>query len=128
MAISFDRVLGTHANALTLRSRRAEVIAANLANAETPNYLARDIDFEAAIAGAERRVTLSATDAGHLGATGNASPRLLYRVPTQAAIDGNTVDEQQEKAAFAENALRYQASLRFLDRRISGLLSAIRGE
>lgn len=128
MPISFDKALGVHAQALGLRAKRAEVIAANLANADTPNYLARDIDFKAVLASTQGRGNLQATHTGHLQAHGGNSGELLYRLPTQAAIDGNTVDAQEEKAAFADNALRYQASLRLLSGRIQGLLTAIRGE
>jgi flagellar basal-body rod protein FlgB len=128
MTISFDKVLGIHPRVLELRSRRAEVIAANLANQDTPGYLAKDMDFRTAFASVQGKGALQLTHTSHLQPAGSASGELLYRVPTQSAIDGNTVDEQQEKAAFADNALRYQASLRFLSNRIRGLLSAIRGE
>ncbi|HRD48393.1 MAG TPA: flagellar basal body rod protein FlgB [Candidatus Competibacteraceae bacterium] len=129
MTISFDRALGIHAQALELRSRRTEILAANLANADTPNYKARDLDFAVTLAelqGAEK--PLKATHAAHLQAQGHNSGDLLYRTPTQMALDGNTVEEEQEKADFADNALRYQASLRLLGSRIQGLMSAIRGE
>ncbi len=129
MTISFDRDLGIHAQSLALRSQRAEVLAANMANADTPNYKARDLDFSASLAsliGEEQ--ALKTTHVAHLQAPGRKAGDLLYRVPTQMALDGNTVEEEQEKADFADNALRYQASLRFLGSRIQGLMSAIRGE
>lgn len=129
MAIGFERALGIHAQALELRSRRAEILAANLANADTPNYLARDIDFAATLAGMRGQgVALKATHAVHMQARGDAPGELLYRTPAQMAIDGNTVEEEQEKSAFADNAMRYQAGLRLLGNRIQGLLTAIRGE
>jgi flagellar basal-body rod protein FlgB len=128
MTINFDKALGIHAQALVLRSRRAEVIAANLANTDTPNYLARDLDFQAVLASTQEHNSLQVTHLGHLQAPGSNPGELLYRVPIQPAIDGNTVEDEQEKAAFADNALRYQASLRLLGGRIQGLLSAIRGE
>ncbi|MFO1349955.1 MAG: flagellar basal body rod protein FlgB [Gammaproteobacteria bacterium] len=128
MTISFDQALKVHASALELRSRRAEIIAANLANADTPHYQARDIDFSAMLHEAVGDDDLKPSQAGHLRLAANSSTELLYRVPTQPAIDGNTVDAEQEKAEFADNALRYQASLGFLSGRIQGLLSAIRGE
>ncbi len=128
MPISFDQALGIHAHALELRSRRAEVIATNLANADTPNYLARDLDFESVFADAQGESALSVTNAAHFQSTGAGHGELLYRVPTQPSIDGNTVEEEQEKAAFSTNAIEYQASLRLLSGRIHGLLSAIRGE
>lgn len=128
MPISFDKALGVHAQALGLRAQRAEVIAANLANADTPNYLARDMDFKTVLASTQGHGSLKATHAAHVQGPGSHSGELLYRVPTQPAIDGNTVDAQEEKAAFADNALRYQTSLRLLSSRIQGLLTALRGE
>ena len=129
MAIGFERALSVHAQTLELRSRRAEILAANLANADTPNYLAREIDFKATLSGLSgRENALKVTHAVHMQARGSASGELLYRTPAQMAIDGNTVEEEQEKSAFADNAMRYQASLRLLGNRVQGLLSAIRGE
>jgi len=93
------------------------------------NYLARDIDFKATLSGLSgRENALKVTHAVHMQARGSASGELLYRTPAQMAIDGNTVEEEQEKSAFADNAMRYQASLRLLGNRVQGLLSAIRGE
>jgi flagellar basal-body rod protein FlgB len=121
--------LSVHAQTLELRSRRAEILAANLANADTPNYQARDLDFAATLAQARGEVgTLKATHPVHLPPAGQNSGDLPYRTPTQMSLDGNTVEPEQEKAAFADNALRYQASLRFMSSRVQGLLSAIRGE
>lgn len=129
MGINFDRALSVHAQTLELRSRRAEILAANLANADTPNYQARDLDFAATLARARGgEGTLKATHAAHLQPAGQNSGELLYRTPMQMSLDGNTVEPEQEKAAFADNALRYQASLRFMSSRVQGLLSAIRGE
>jgi len=130
MAINFERALGVHAQALELRSQRAEILAANLANSDTPNYLARDMDFAAALAGnlQGEKGALKVTHATHLQAQGSNPGDLLYRLPTQMALDGNTVEEEQEKAAFSDNALHYQASLQLLSNRIQGLLNAIRGE
>lgn len=130
MSISFDKALGIHAEALQVRSRRLELLAANLANADTPNFKARDIDFRAALndAGHGQALRMSRTNAGHLssGAAG-AGPEAMYRVPTQPSLDGNTVDPQLEKAAFSENAIQYQASLDFLNARFRGLQTALRG-
>ncbi|MFO8003286.1 flagellar basal body rod protein FlgB [Thioalkalivibrio sp.] len=130
MSISFDKALGIHAEALQVRSRRLELLAANLANADTPNFKARDIDFRAALndAGHGQALRMSRTNAGHLssGAAG-AGPEAMYRVPTQPSLDGNTVDPQLEKAAFSENAIQYQASLDFLNARFRGLRTALRG-
>lgn len=121
--------LSVHAEALKIGERRGAILASNIANAATPGYKARDIDFRAELSqriGSQGK--LAATDArhiahptAHLGSTG-------YRVPTTAALDGNTVEGAVEQVQFAENALRQQASLTFLNRRISGLMSAIKGE
>ncbi|MDH4133531.1 MAG: flagellar basal body rod protein FlgB [Gammaproteobacteria bacterium] len=135
MPFNIDAALGIHPQALALRARRAEVLAANLANSDTPNYKARDIDFRAALSGAvaaqgTNGLTLAATDVAHQpgenGAGVNAA--LLYRTPMQPSIDGNTVDQHLEYSQFAQNALQYQASLTFLGGRIKTLLTAIRGD
>jgi flagellar basal-body rod protein FlgB len=135
MPFNIDAALGIHAHALTLRARRAEVLAANLANSDTPGYQARDLDFRAALGNARadrepNAIRLSTRHAAHLQTEGASLPggELKYRVPSQPSIDGNTVDPQIEYAAFAENALRYQASLTFLGGRIKTLLTAIRGD
>ncbi|MCB1749222.1 MAG: flagellar basal body rod protein FlgB [Gammaproteobacteria bacterium] len=126
---SFDDALGIHASAVALRVRRAEILAANLANADTPGYQARDLDFRAALAAAAGPEVLARTQAGHLGAGGgSADYALQYRQPLHASIDQNTVDVQAERAAFLDNAVRYQASMTFLNGRIAGLVSALRGE
>ncbi|MCS6948723.1 MAG: flagellar basal body rod protein FlgB [Steroidobacteraceae bacterium] len=130
-----DTHLGLHTQALALRARRAELLAANLANADTPNYKARDIDFRRALGSAASDATIlpiRATQIRHLhspavsGAGAGATP--LYRVPSAPALDGNTVDVQVEQAAFAENAVRYQATLTFLNSRLRSLLTAITGQ
>lgn len=134
MPFNIDSALGIHPQALAVRARRAEILAANIANSDTPHYRARDIDFRAALSGAEARLDsgmrLSATDGAHLQtvAGGLASEELMYRVPTQPSIDGNTVDPQTEYSQFAQNAIQYQASLTFLSGRIKTLLTAIRGD
>lgn len=121
--------LSVHADALRIAERRGAILASNIANAATPGFKARDIDFRAEIAQHVRgQGALVATDARHI-AQSTASPGAPgYRVPTTAALDGNTVESAVEQVQFAENALRQQASLTFLNRRISGLMSAIRGE
>src|SRR5262245_12769637 len=131
MPTKLDAYLGVHAPALKLRSQRSEVLAANLANADTPGYRARDVDFKAALAeagAAGGSVHLSTTNAGHIGAAngaGGAAPELKYRVPLAPAVDGNTVDAQLEQASFAENTVRYQATLSFLNSKFRSLLTAI---
>ena len=128
---SFSEALGIHADAVRLRSHRATLLATNVANAETPGYRARDIDFRS-ILGSERSAdSVMRTRSGHID---QASPvaglplEVSYREPLQPSVDQNTVDVQEERAAFFDNAMRYQASLRFLNGRFSGLVSAIRGE
>lgn len=132
MAISLDKALGIHPAALQVGERRLETIASNLANADTPHYKARDIDFRAALQSVQGDggARLRATHAGHFGAARGAGLDLEpgYRTPNQPSLDGNTVDSQLEQSAFAENAVRYQASLDFLDSRISGIRRALRGE
>ncbi len=128
--LNLDNLFGIHATALTLRSQRAEILAGNLANADTPNYLARDIDFKSILNGAsEDFLPLRRSDARHLSAGDEvAGGALLYRVPQQPSIDGNTVDTQLEKSEFLKNAMQYQASLRFLNGRIGSLRLAISGQ
>jgi flagellar basal-body rod protein FlgB len=126
--------LGVHAQALKVRSTRAELIANNLANADTPDYKARDIDFRAALANSGASsggVQLATTRANHLGGTGlgaGGTAAEQYRVPLTPSLDGNSVDVQVEQAAFAENSVRYQATLTFLNSRLRGLMTAITGQ
>lgn len=126
----FDQAFGIHATALGLRSQRAELLANNLANADTPGYKARDLDFRAILAGqAGGGERLRRTHERHLdAAVGAAGGEPLYRQPLQSSIDGNTVDTQIEQAEFMKNAMAYEASLRFLNGRIGGLMTALRGE
>lgn len=127
---SFADALGLHPQAVALRSQRAEILAANLANADTPGYRARDIDFREVLGQAGDATRLTTTRAGHR-AVSNPGPggyALKYRQPTQASLDQNSVDSQAERAAFLDNAMRYQASVTFLNGRISGLITALRGE
>jgi flagellar basal-body rod protein FlgB len=106
-----------------------ELLAANLANADTPHYKARDVDFKSALEEATAGQALTATHAAHLSASGSpAMVEAKYRIPNQPALDGNTVDPAAEQSAFAETALQYQTSLTLLGMRIAGLRSAIRGE
>ena len=131
MPISFDSALGIHPKALALRSQRAEVIASNIANAETPGYKARDIDFKSIMSNVDSQFngTLTRTNSKHISLNSVAgSSEVLYRVPNQSSLDGNTVDGLVEKSAFAENALRYQASITFLDGKFKGMMAALKGE
>jgi flagellar basal-body rod protein FlgB len=131
MPLNIDSVLGPLPEALSLRSRRTEILASNLANEDTPGYKARDIDFQAAMSKARlEQLALTRTHPAHQAGPGNLpeGASLKYRQPLQASIDGNTVDAQMEQAAFAENAVNYQATLSFLSGRIKGLMGAIKGE
>ena len=138
MAFDLDTYLGVHARALGLRETRTELLARNLANADTPGFKARDLDFRAALASAEGQASagnLRATQSGHVGvaegaalAPGSTEAFLKYRTPLAPSLDGNTVDAQLEQAAFAENAVRYQATLRFLSSKFRSLMTAITGE
>ena len=129
--MDFDKVFGIHAQALALRAQRAEVIAGNLANADTPGYKARDFDFKKVMQQElGEPVRMQATHQRHIQPDEGLVPpaQLLYRSPTQPSLDGNTVDTEREHTAFSANALEYQASLSFLNGKITGLRKAIRGE
>ncbi len=131
MAINFNSALGIHAQALATHSRRAEVLANNMANADTPGFKARDIDFKQLLAGAnDKQLSMNSTNNGHIkGNNFNSNgASLLYRTPSQPSLDGNTVDLQVEQAEYAKNAMRFQSSFTFLNSKFSGLRSAIRGE
>jgi flagellar basal-body rod protein FlgB len=133
MSNLIDTALGFHARALAVGAKRLELIAGNMANSDTPGFKARDIDFRAVLRSDAGHppgtLSLSTTLAGHQPA-GGAEPgaEALYRVPNHPSLDGNTVDTQLEQAAFAEAAVRYQASLDFLSGRIDSLRKALRGE
>lgn len=117
-------IFGIHGAALEVRSKRMGVIASNIANAATPGFKARDVDFAAAL---EARLA-----AGREGARGPAAllrePELLYRTPTMPSLDGNTVELSREQLAFAENATRYSATLSFVKGKVSTLTRALKGE
>lgn len=131
MTISFDKAFGIHQHALMARSERAELLAGNLANADTPGYKAKDMDFQAALSKAQgsQNFSLSRTDSRHFVVDLAPPGTVQYRVPNQPDTgDGNTVDVQTERTSYMENALQYQASLEFLNSKISGLLKAIKGD
>src|SRR6056297_336289 len=133
MSFSLDNYFGIHQQSLSLRSQRNTVIANNLANADTPGFKARDHDFKALLAQAGSQVPggdqVRVTHSRHLGGSdGPGAPGpLLYRVPMQPAQDGNTVEQDREQAAFAENSVRYQASLQFLNSRIQSMVNVLKG-
>jgi len=131
--MKLDQAFGIEPRILDLRAYRASLLAANLANADTPGYQARDIDFQAALDQTMQTgfaLAPRVTNPGHLSGSPSGAPfgvRPLYRTPLQASLDGNTVNTQREQAAFLDNAIRYQASLTFLGGRINQLRLAISG-
>jgi len=129
--MKLDNAFGIHEQALRVRAQRAEVLANNLANADTPGFKARDVDFQNMLKQQMvQPVRLKTTHSAHLPIAGNdlTLNELRYRVPNAPSLDGNTVDEHLEKTKFSENAMEYQASLRFLNGKIQGLLRSIRGD
>jgi flagellar basal-body rod protein FlgB len=130
-ALDFDR------QALGLRFERQKVLANNIANADTPNYKARDFDFSRALAqatareGSQGQLAMTATASGHLQGVASdhgAAPAMLYRVPDQPSLDGNTVNMDVERAAFADNTVRYETSLTLINNRIRNLKAAMQSE
>ena len=129
-----NALYGDLGRALKVHSQRMDVLANNLANSDTPNYKARDIDFRAALSsvqgsqnGQTRR--LSTSHAGHIATPIEGDiASLRFRMPTQPSADGNTVDSSQEQARFGEASLRYEATLRFIDGRVRNLMTAITGQ
>ncbi len=133
MASKLDNLLAFQHQALGLRVHRQQVLAANIANADTPNYKARDIDFSAAlknaVAGRANGVDLVRTASGHLPGSGENSPAALqYRRDMQASADGNTVNMDVERSQFAENAVFYEAGITFISGRLRTMLTAIQGQ
>lgn len=133
MAINIDKAFGLFPQAMELRGRRAEILANNLANGDTPGFLARDVDFKDVLSGMMGESTattpLQATQGRH--AQDLLSPDsingLMYRLSGQPSVDGNTVDVQKERTEFVRNTQEFQAALTFLNGKIKGLLTAIKG-
>ncbi|WP_026326143.1 flagellar basal body rod protein FlgB [Sphingomonas sp. Mn802worker] len=113
-----DSLFGVHGSALEVRAQRMGVLASNIANASTPGFKARDVDWKSALA--------SATAGGNVDAGITAQTK--YRVPSQPSMDGNTVELASEQTAFAENAVQYQTTLSFLNGRIGQIIRALKGE
>jgi flagellar basal-body rod protein FlgB len=130
MFINFDRALGIHTQALALREKRSEVLASNLVNADTPGYKARDLDFTSLLKQhMPANLNLERTQTAHIVPSEQVlGAKLMYRNPNQVSLDGNTVEAHVEQAKFAENAVQYQASLNFINNKLSGLMMALRGE
>ena len=133
MSNRIDDALRFNQTALTLRAARQELIASNIANADTPNYKARDINFasalQGALAGSAGKLQMAATAGTHLsgGDKGVLGAPVQYRTVVQPSADGNTVDMDVERAQFADNALRYEASVKFVSEDIKAILTAIQG-
>ncbi|MGB1175248.1 MAG: flagellar basal body rod protein FlgB [Luminiphilus sp.] len=127
---AIDKALGISPQVLALRAQRMNLLSSNIANADTPGYKARDIDFKAALEQAKAtQGSLDRTHSAHIPISGSAAqPDVLYRLPAEVAPDGNSTDPTLEHSSFMDNALRYQASLQLLDSRIRGIKNAIKGD
>lgn len=123
-----DRVLGVSPSVLSIRSQRMALMSANLANADTPGYKAVDIDFRQALAQAVGTTNGLRAENTRFINSGGGSAEIKYRTPHQTTLDGNTVETDHEHAQFMDNAIRYQASLNFMEGRLKGVLLALRGE
>lgn len=125
-----DNALGISPTVLAIRSQRMNLLSANIANADTPNYKAQDIDFASALrAATSAQQPMTARHERHFALGNDAgAANAQYRSPDQLSLNGNTVEPHKEHAAFMDNAMRYQASLNLLDSRIKGLRAAIKGE
>lgn len=134
MINKLDEALSFHQNALRLRAQRQELIASNIANADTPNYKARDLDFNSAMqnamAGIEKAgFNTAKTSPKHLdGKPSSVGGDALFRPVVQGSVDGNTVDMDVERNQFVDNAVRYEASLVMLNARLKGIMTAIQGQ
>ncbi len=131
MSSAIDQAFSAYGTAMKVYSRRAEVLSTNMANADTPHFKARDLDFRAILQQSQdQQPGLRQTHPGHisLGDSLSTSDALKYRVPVQPSADGNTVDSEVEQSRFAENTIYYQASLSFMGGTIKGLMAAIKGE
>jgi flagellar basal-body rod protein FlgB len=131
-----DRLTSTldfQAQALSLRAERQRLIASNIANADTPGYQARDMDFATALrqaSGELRPTSLATSAAGHMNVdrSATADAQLLYAAPAMTNLDRNTVDMDRERASFADNSVKYEATLRFINSSVSTMLAAIKGQ
>lgn len=123
-----DGLFQFHQQALSLHAERQKLIASNIANADTPGFKARDIDFVSALKNAQvSQSKLQAPGMKPLGDKGPLNAELMYRSAVQRSVDGNTVDIDVERAQFAENAVRYEAQTMFITSQIKSMLAAIQG-
>ena len=129
MTDSIKQQFELYSNALRIRNRKNEILASNIANAATPNFKARDMDFEVELARALSVGPMKTSNNSHITlASKNLPGKVQYRKPLHPSMDGNTVELAVEQTEFAENAMRYQTTLNFINSKLSGLVSAIRGE
>ena len=121
--------LSIHSNALNLRGKRNKILASNIANAATPRFKARDIDFDVEMRKKEKIGNISVNHEQHFALLTKVRPNdVMFREPLNPSLDGNTVELAVEQMEFSENVVRYQTTLQFLTNKISGLMSAIKGE
>ncbi len=129
---TIDKLFGVHSQALVLRSQRSSILAANIANVDTPNYKSRDIDFKEVMGGQIQApsIKINRSHTQHLALPSNitTTAALKYRTPQQASLDGNTVESDVEQSQFADNAIRYQAGLMFLNGKVRSMKKALTGE
>lgn len=130
MALNLDSYFGIHSKALLARDQRSSQLANNLANANTPNYKAQDVDFNEFLTAqmSANAQQMQVTAPGHIGTNTDISANLKYRMTAQTSLDGNTVDKDIETMEFARNSLNYQASLNFLNNKIKTMMLALKGE
>ncbi len=129
MVDNIKQQLNVLSNALRVRNKKQEILASNIANAATPNYKARDVNFEVELARSLNVGPLKTSSSQHIALTSNSLPgKVQYRQSINPSVDGNTVELAVEQMEFAENAIRYQTTLDFINSKIRGLKSAIRGE
>lgn len=127
MSINFDKALGVHPYALQVRSERAQILAGNLANVDTPGYQARDIDYAQILQNIGEKLENSASSSDLTVAANQQMQHPLYRIPYQPSADGNTAELGVEQTKFGNNAMDFQTSLAFLNMKITGLAKAIEG-
>lgn len=135
MVLDLNQIFAPHLRSLQIGNQRMQLLAANIANADTPGFLARDVDFRAAMQqvqgapGMGEDLAVASTHASHVGDVGSSAgvAQVLYRTSVQPSLDGNTVDTERESAAVAETAVRYEAGLMFFNSKIRGLRTAITG-
>lgn len=125
-----ENAISIHATTVRVGARRAELLATNLANADTPGYRARDINFGDVMADVQMGINreITRTRPGHMGGGFNTSSHVFERQDVNVKEDGNTVSKEREQAAFTENSIRYMAGVRFLNSSVQGMLKALKGE